>query len=312
MPISKLLAHAAATMLLAAIAFATGCSDGADTPGVDTPGVDTPGVDTPDTQPVAADRNLPTTVEAAPGLPDYNLYRPADLAATGAPLPVIVWTAGGCVRFDAVWLPLFERWAQGGFVTIAPTVPGDGSDPRNPVSVEEQAAAIDWIHAENARADSPYAGRFDLERIVAAGNSCGGIVSLNLASRDSRVASVFVLSGSSAIPGSPEAIAAAVMGNILVPVGYAVGGPEDIARQFARKDYELLPVGVPGYIAERAAGDHPTVSTDPAMLAEVAEISTNWIDFTLYGNPELVPVLTAKPCATCPPGTWGIQAKHLE
>ena len=36
----------------------------------------------------AIDRDLATTVEQVPDLPGYNVYRPADLGATGASLPV--------------------------------------------------------------------------------------------------------------------------------------------------------------------------------------------------------------------------------
>lgn len=278
--------------------FTTGCSDGSD--------------NNP-TVPPAITRNLATTVEQVATLPDHNIYRPENLAATGAPLPVIVWANGGCVRHDRTWESLLSRWAAAGFVTVAPTVPSDGSSPLDdPTGVEDQAALIDWAYAENDRADSPYAGRFDLNRIVAAGNSCGGITSLNLAALDDRVRSVFVLSGSSVPPGSAEEAAAAVMGNILVPVGYIVGGPEDIATVYAQQDYELLPVGVPGYIARRFEADHRKVSTDTDILQEVAEISTNWIDFTLYANPEVKQNLIDSPCQSCEAETWTVDFKNLD
>lgn len=284
-----------AGIVLAALALA-GCSDSSDA-----------------TAPViepAIERNLPTTVEQDARLPDYNIYRPRDLAATGSPLPVIVWTNGGCVLYDAIWSIVLQRWAAAGFVALAPTVPVNGDDPtRNITGVEDQVEAIDWIVAEHERAGSPYRGRFDLDRIVAAGNSCGGIVSLALASMDDRVKSVFVLSGSSGF--TPET-AAAVMGNILVPVGYIVGGPEDIANGFARQDLEYLPAGVAGYFVERFEGDHFLVSTDPDILADVAEISTNWIDFTLSGNPRVQQTLLEHPCDGCEPGTWLIESRDLD
>ncbi len=291
-----------AACLLALVLTTTACDDGSDSP-----------LDADLYPQPAISRNLPTTKEQSAELPDYNIYRPTNIDATGAPLPLIVWANGGCVRYDAVWESLLDSWAGAGFVAVAPTIPADGEDPRTDLtSVEDQAMAIDWAYAENAREGSPYAGHFDLDSIVAAGNSCGGIVALNLASRDSRVSAVFVLSGSSTIPGSPEEAAAAIMGNILVPVGYAVGGPEDIASANARQDYALLPAGVPGYLARRSEGDHRTVSTDPGILEEVAQISTNWIDFTLYGNPQVRQTLQENPCASCDPGVWTIDAKNLD
>ena len=260
------------------------------------------------------DRDLPTTVEQVADLPGYNVYRPADLAATDAPLPVIVWANGGCLRYDAVWAPLLERWAAAGFVVVAITAPGDGADPRTAgmTSADDQAAAIDWAEAANDDDASPYGGHLDLERVVAAGNSCGGVTALTLASQDDRVASVFVLSGSSALPGSPEERAVEVMAGIEVPVGYVIGGPEDISTAFATKDLTLLPAGVPGYLARRASASHPEVSTDPAILTEVAEISITWIEFSLTGDPDLEQALLDDPCPSCPPGTWTVESQDLD
>ena len=74
------------------------------------------------------------------------------------------------------------------------------------------------------------------------------------------------------------------MDKVKVPVGFAVGGAEDIASAQAHQDFELLAPGIPGYVASHAMGDHVTVSTDPAILAEVAEIGVNWIDYAVSGN----------------------------
>jgi len=286
------------TGLLVSVAIATGCSDGSDLTLH---------------HPPASARNLPTAVEQVAGLPDHNIYRPADLEATGAPLPLIVWGNGGCVRYDAVWSDLLTTWASGGFVVVTHTVPASGADPTaHPTTTADLAAMIDWAAAENDRAGSPYAGRLDLDRVVAAGNSCGGIIALGLASADSRVQAVFVLSGSSVPPGASAEAAAAIMGNILVPVGYVVGGPEDIASVYAKQDYEVLPAGVPAYIAARFEGDHRTVSTEPDILRDVAAISTRWIDFALFGNPSVRRELLENPCDDCAPGTWTVEAKNLE
>jgi predicted dienelactone hydrolase len=261
----------------------------------------------------AISRNLSTVMERVANLPDYNIYRPADLGATGAPLPVIVWANGGCVRFDGAWESLLTSWARAGFVVVAIATP-TGVDPRTAgmSTADDQARAIDWAYAESDLAGSPFAGHLDLTRVVAAGNSCGGITSLTLAARDERVRSVFVLSGSSVLPGASREAADEVMGNIDVPVGYVVGGPEDIATGPVRQDFDLVPEGVPAYVAHRFEGTHVEVSTDAGVLLEVAEISTNWIDFSLYRNPLVAQSLLEDPCGSCAPGTWTVEAKDLE
>ena len=97
---------------------------------------------------------------------------------------------------------------------------------------------------------------------------------------------VFVLSGSSIGPRATREQAARVIDKVDVPLGFAVGGTDDIARPQALQDIDLLAPGVPGYIAMRSTGDHVKVSTDPAIQAQVAEIGINWMDFTLNGNDE--------------------------
>ena len=262
--------------------------------------------------PPATSRSFATTVEQPPDLPGYNLYRPVDLDATGAPLPVVVWANGGCVRHDATWSSMLERWAAAGFAVIAITVPAEGAAETAPASsAADQAAAIDWAEAQTTGAGAD-AGHFDLERVVAAGNSCGGITSLDLAASDDRVRSVFVLSGSSVGPGATPEQAAAVMGEISVPVGFAVGGEEDIARHEAQQDYDALPAGVPGLVAGRRTFDHVLVSTDEGSLADVAEIGINWMDLTLHGSQAALDALDQNPCGECPPGLWTVTAKHLD
>lgn len=258
----------------------------------------------------ASSRSLETTTELPETLPGYRVYRPADLDATGARIPVIVWANGGCVRFDSIWAPLLERWAAAGFfvVAIASSRPGlpDVS------TAEDQAAAIDWAVQQNKKGAGPYAGHLDVKRVVAAGNSCGGITSLRLASQDDRVRAAFVLSGSSVGPGASREAAAAIMNDVHVPVGFAVGGPEDIAASQADQDYDVLPAGVPGYVAHRSAGDYPTVSTTASILDEVAEISVRFIDLALYGTKGSKRELLEDPCPPCAPGTWSVTAKHLD
>ena len=256
-------------------------------------------------RPPASSLMLPTTMESPNVEPWFNVYRPTDLSATGQPLPVIVWANGGCYRSDFTWAQLFERWAAGGFVVLALTEGPDG--PLVQSTVDDQGGLIDWA-LEQAET-GPYAGMLDVDRIVAAGNSCGGITALGLASRDDRVASVFVLSGSSAFFGAD----AMVIGGISVPVGYVVGGSEDIAGANAAADYDALADGIPAMIVSRSSGDHMTVSTDMTILPQVAEIALNWMDLTLYGTKEAAEALNSPTvCSGCEQGVWTLKSKNLE
>jgi dienelactone hydrolase len=252
-------------------------------------------------------RNLRTTVEPADDLPGYNVYRPTDLTAAGGPLPIVAWANGGCVRHDETWKPLLEQFAAAGLFVVAITAPPDREvTMEDRTTAADQATAIDWAVEQNAKAGGAFARMLDTERVVAAGNSCGGITSLALAGMDPRVRAVFVLSGSSVGPTATREQAAEVMDKVKVPVGFAVGGEEDLANPQARQDYDLLADGIPAYVASRATGDHITVSTDVEILGEVAEIAVNWIAFAVSGDEEARDALIHRP-----PDQWAVQVKSL-
>jgi predicted dienelactone hydrolase len=287
---------------------ATGCSKDAN----NSSRSDSAATSSTTTTQLAWTRNLATVVEQPADLPGYHVYRPKDLSSVDGRLPVIVWANGGCVRYDQVWAPLLERWAKSGFVVVAITTP-PGTDPRTATgsTADDQAKAIDWAAGADQQKGGLYAGHLDLHKVVAAGNSCGGITTLTLASRDPRVRAAFVLSGSSVPPGGTRDAAAAIMGKVHVPVGYVNGGPDDISTNYIAQDLNVMAPGVPRYWAHRATGAHQDVSTDPAILKDVAEISTNWIDYSLSGNPHLRATLLHDPCAACPPGTWTPTSSNL-
>lgn len=254
-----------------------------------------------------ADIELETTLESPDVAPYFNVYRPADLDALEGPIPLVVWANGGCFRSDFTWEPVLSRWASAGFIVLALTA--SMADPfaagaLTQTTPEHHGAMIDW-----ALEQADFADRLDVERIVAAGNSCGGITALALAAEDERVDAVFVLSGSSNI----GAANLEVMEAISVPVGYVVGGPEDIAGANATSDYEAMGDGIPAMIVSRDSGDHVLVSTDVNVLSEVAGISLNWLDLAIYGTQAAYDALHADPpCEGCTAGDWSLTEKNLD
>jgi predicted dienelactone hydrolase len=240
--------------------------------------------------------------------PWFNVYRPTDLSATGQPLPIIVWANGGCFRSDFTWAQLFNRWAAAGFVVLALTEsPTEGALVQT--TVAHQGQLIDWALKQAEMQGGKYAGKLDTKRIVAAGNSCGGITALGLAAKDKRATAVFVLSGSSAFSGADLT----VMNAITVPVGYVVGGSQDIAGANASADYDALKAEIPAMIVSRSSGDHMTVSTDMTVLDDVAEIAVNWMDLALYGTKQAAEALSAPSvCSICEAGMWKLKSKNLE
>jgi predicted dienelactone hydrolase len=261
-------------------------------------------------RPTAASLSFPVTTDFVKDQPVFHVTHPTDLAQPGGLLPVVVWANGGCFRSDFTWMPLFERWASAGFVVLTLTG-GDNQDDiaamLQTTTKAEHKALVDWVTKAND--SGPYAGKLDLKRIVVAGNSCGGVTALETAAEDKRLAAVFVLSGSSAV-GS---VNTQVMKAINIPVGYVVGGSDDIAGANAEGDYAAMTDGVPAMIVHRSSGDHMTVSTDEKVLPQVAELALNWMDLALYGTKGAYEALTsANVCEHCNAGEWKLESKHLE
>jgi len=260
---------------------------------------------TTSSRPLSSTRDLPTMMESPGVAPFFHVWRPTDLSAIEGKLPVVVWANGACNRNDGGFRPLFEMWASGGYFVVSLTSGGGSSS----TTIADQRGLIDWVVEQAEMAGGPYNGKLDLDRIVAGGNSCGGITSLGLASMDERVAAVFVLSGSSGFGGAD----ATVINGIEVPVAYMVGGEEDIARANAESDYEAFADGLPAMILKRSSGDHLTISNNAMTMAEAADISVNWLDLTMFGLQGALDALNTPPlCTGCESDLWTVTSKNLE
>ena len=249
-------------------------------------------------------------VKEIPGQePWFTVYRPLNLNQViedrGQLLPTIVWGNGGCFRSEFTWRPLFKRWAAEGYVVLAlseaPLLQGG---PLGITNVADHRALIDW-----ALQSAPYTDMLDPTKVIAAGNSCGGVTALGVAAEDTRVAGVFVLSGSSALGSSSKKIMEAVT----VPVGYVTGGPSDVAGGPAKKDYALLDEQIPAMIVNHVKVGHLNVSTDVSLLEQAADVSYHWMDLILYGNEDSYNELMSETiCSLCTPDEWEITSRQLD
>lgn len=256
-------------------------------------------------RPLSSTLKLPTMMEAPGVAPFFNVWRPTDLAAVEGKLPIVAWNNGACSRNDRVFKALFDKWASGGYFVLSLTSGGGSSS----TTIADQKGLIDWAVQQAGMAGGPYNGKLDVDRIIAGGNSCGGITSLGLAAMDPRVKAVFVLSGSSAT-GRPNMM---VVNGIKVPVAYVVGGTEDIARANAEADYEAFAAGIPAMIVKRSSGDHLMISNNAMVMVDAAELSINFLDLTMFGLQGALDALkTPTVCAGCQAGVWTLTSKNLE
>ena len=250
---------------------------------------------------------------ALEALPDqkFNVYYPRDIMERKTAVPVISWGNGGCMTFDWMSTTLLERWAAAGFVVVTYNDPAANNQS---AGVDALAAAqvqmLDWAEKANAEGGR-FPGKLDTERMVVGGNSCGGITAFKAAWADKRPKAIFIVSGSAEFPGVTDEVRKASAGRVKLPTLYIVGGPEDIARNQVRLEYESLPPGLPAVLIERSSGDHLAVSTEPDIQREEAAMGINWFRTILYDDKVAANELTTKGCAACDPKVWSVRAKNL-
>jgi hypothetical protein len=257
-------------------------------------------------RPLASTLNYPTMMEAHAVAPFFNIWRPTDMTKIEGKLPIFVWNNGACSRNDAVFKPLFDKWASGGWIVLSLTSGGGSSS----TTQADHKALVDWVFAEADKAGSPYNGKLDLDHVTAGGNSCGGITALGLAAADKRVTGIWVLSGSTGMGGANKMVTDAIK----IPVAYMCGGTDDIARANLEADYAAFGSGIPAMMVERSSGDHLTLSNLSGDIAgQAAEVSLNWLDLTTYGTQAALDALMMpNVCTGCASGLWKFTAKNLE
>jgi hypothetical protein len=77
-------------------------------------------------------------------------------------------------------------------------------------------------------------------------------------------------------------------------------------------DRLYAPAAGTAMVVMRSAGDHRTVSTDPAILRDVGEISVNWFKATLYNDKAARKALAGTLCPGCDLKTWSLKSKNLK
>jgi dienelactone hydrolase len=293
--------------------------------------------DNPGTGPYAASYNQ------ADGA-DFTVYAPTDLAEAAAKrkLPIYAFGNGGCSYDGAARRFLLVDIASYGYVAITPGVIKSG--PKSP-DVQQQLAAlvastaatpmampdkwqtperlnaaIDWLIAENSRAESPYYNKIDTTRIAVAGASCGGMMALQIA-LEPRVKSLTMFNSgvfstdAAMLKYAPPAMRAGLptvtqddLKRLRAPVLYMTGGTEDLAYPNAQNDFARIQ-NVPAFWADRPHTGHIGVSFDPH--SEGSKIEYHWLEYTLFGDRRAAKMFVGKDCSLCRDLAWQVHQHGL-
>jgi hypothetical protein len=170
----------------------------------------------------------------------------------------------------------------------------------------QQKLMLDWVFSENERPCSPFYHKLDLAHVAVAGNSCGGLMTMN-AAPDSRIATA-VLFNSGLFFRDP-----ALYDRLHVPMAIFNGGPEDFAGGNGELDFQAIDK-IPIFIANDKRGHGSYLWDDNA--GEVGPVAVAWFNWMLRGDkgPTGKGMFAGDDCGMCKkPEVWiDMKWKKLE
>jgi acetyl esterase/lipase len=232
-------------------------------------------------------------------LPDFVVYRPMNMDAAmtvGRPgmfgtgqvkrekLPVLIFCNGGCMDTSIGYENMLSEIASHGYVVLAigelQMLAQHEKDRHTPSSMVQKA--LDWVCQQVADPASPYYNKIDVEKIAAAGHSCGGAQVLANAA-DRRLKTYLILNAGMGKMTMADASAKSLK-NLHGPILYLVGGTSDVAWQNAQMDYKAIKK-VPVVLADNTRSGHGGTYEQPAGGAN-ARMVLAWLDWQLKGKQE--------------------------
>ncbi|MEN9683617.1 MAG: hypothetical protein RLZZ427_1368 [Pseudomonadota bacterium] len=271
----------------------------------------------------AATGTLPVRREVDPSLTHHVLFRPVLPAGSATKLPVVVFAGGGCRNAGARFSELLSEVASHGYFVVAL---GDIGDPAKDVDpahepeyngrptktdVSQIDWAVNWVKDQNTRTGGRFAGRLDVAHIALMGQSCGGVQSIDAASRLPGIATLVVLN-SGLFPddrqmGGSE-VKRADLGKIKTPVMILLGGKEDVAYDNGQANFDLM-VNAPTFLGSANYGHRATYfEKDGGLYGTVVR---DWLDWQLKGKVTAAARFTGQDCGLCTDPQWAIRRRGI-
>lgn len=244
-------------------------------------------------------------------LPDYVVYRPVDMNRAvhrGGKLPVVVYANGGCMNTSVHVEKMLTEMASHGYIVIAigemQNYPHDRREQHTPSSM--LVGAMNWIEERNADSTSIYYNKVDVDKIAAAGHSCGGAQVLAVAN-DSRIKTYVIMNAGM---GDMEMAGASKksLKQLHAPIIYMTGGKGDVAYPNARKDYAAIKK-VPVVFADMPRAGHGATFSQPCG-GDFARMAVRWLDWQLKGHEQNSGVFLEADLKDFP--EWTMESKNFK
>jgi dienelactone hydrolase len=236
-----------------------------------------------------------TVMSTGPG-GTYTIYRPAELAPGGAKNPIVGWMSGG--GSTPSQYTLLPHLASHGFVVVASnTSPALGEEEK---LGKEIIAGIDWVLAENAKADSPYHDKLDMTKIASMGYSMGALATTVIGG-DPRLTTTVHISGGNMTTDRVKMLHS--------PAAFICGeSGVDIAGANCATDFDAATA--PVFYGVFNGGDHLGVRTAP-YSDRIRLVVTGWLRWQLMRDATLAPMFVGDQCTVCKDSNWTVKQKNL-
>jgi hypothetical protein len=252
------------------------------------------------------------TVEtnAAAGISEGTIYRPADLGGTEK-YPIFVWGEGGCSVDGSSTSAAMGEIASHGYFVIADGTPGNKAanramDGASPAAMGKPLIAyIDWAIAENSKPCSAYYGKLDATKIASNGFSCGGLMAEGTAG-DPRM-TTWGLNSSGLF-----AVNDAFYKTIHTPVLMVEGGTSDMAYTNGQRDYDSISaLGIPILFFSKNLGHGGDLFSRNG--GDFTKINLAWLNWWLKGDLTATGKgrLVGEGCTYCKDSAWEVKSKNI-
>ncbi len=250
-------------------------------------------------------------------LATHTVFRPKELGAFGRrqKLPIIVWGNGACANSPWEHVNFLSEVASHGFLVVAiGPMPAEGQrgGPGGPTKSAMLTDAINWAIAQNSDKSSQYYRKLDVTKIAAAGMSCGGLQTLEVAP-DVRITTAMICnSGILGDPGSgmggmPK-LTKEYLEKLHTPVIYILGGEKDIAYNNGMDDFRRIN-HVPVFVANLNVGHGGTYSRPHG--GDFAKVATAWFQWQLKDDKQAAKMFEGEPCGVAQMPGWKVEKKNI-
>jgi hypothetical protein len=205
-----------------------------------------------------------------------GLFYPSTLGEGGLEHPIFLWGCGGGAQ-PATYAAQLTRIASHGFVVVAEvSMIGDDGDVLR--------ASLDWIIAENARADGPFFETLDVARIAAGGHSIGSVNAFMMADDPRLTTSVHVAGGSLDDVRDISAPTTGMGGERLTHPAAFICSESDVFGNVEKTERDYEKTRVPVFFTVMSGVDHVAAASE-GLSAIVA-----WLRWQLGGEEQRRPM----------------------